>query len=292
MKSMTYKISIPTDNGFWGRKCKKCEKYFKIDSDQIKDEMFCPYCGEMQENDEMWTQVQENNVNKIAHQVGKRLLEDELNKIFAKMARGSKNVTYKPGRKTQISKINSHLEEEVDSEIECPSCETKFQVYGIFGFCPGCKEDNILIYETNLQIILKEVENSANPKRSLRHAYKDLVTTFELYCKRVSKIHALGDANFQNLLNVKKFFKKQNLDIYVGIEYPEKVTLKRIFEKRHAYEHGQGEITESYIKNVPEDSKLIGQIAELSKDEFLRGVTIMKKLIKNIREKYSSPQNL
>ncbi len=288
MKNFTYKISIPTDNGFWGRECKKCEKYFKVDSDQIKDEIFCPYCGEKQENDDMWTQEQENVVDKIADQVGMRFVEDELDKMFKKLAGGNKNMTYKPDRKTQISKPNTHLEKEVDSEIECPSCETRFQVYGIFGFCPNCKEDNILIYETNLQIILNEIENSSNPKRQLRHAYKDLVTTFELYCKRISKINDLGTANFQNLLNVKKFFKKQNVEIYAGIDYSEKLILKRIFEKRHAYEHSTGEITERYIKNVPEDSKLIGQIAVLSTDEFTNGIKIIKKVIKNIREKYSS----
>jgi len=288
MKNLTYKISIPSDNGFWGRECKKCEKYFKVDSDQIKDEMFCPYCGEKQENDDMWTKSQKDKVDKIAQQVGKRFIEDELDKMFKDLARGSKSMTYKPGRRTQISKPTSHLEKEVDSEIMCPSCKTKFQVYGIFGFCPGCREDNILIYEANLQIILSEIQNSSNPKRALRHAYKDLVSTFELYCKRIARINDLGTANFQNLLNTKKFFKKQALDIYEGIEYTEKVTLKRIFEKRHAYEHGLGEITESYIKNVPEDSKLIGQVAELSKDEFMSGVAIIKKVIKNIREKYSS----
>lgn len=288
MKNLTYKISIPTDNGFWGRECNKCEKYFKVDSDQIKDEMHCPYCGELQENDDMWTKSQKDEVDKIAHQIGKRFIEDELDKMFKNLARGSKNMTYKPGRRTQVSKPTSHLEKEVDSEIECPSCKTKFQVYGVFGFCPGCKEDNVLIYEANLQIILSEIENSANTKRSLRHAYKDLVTTFELYCRRIARIHDLGNANFQNLLNTKKFFKKESVDIYNGIEYTEKVTLKRIFEKRHAYEHGTGEITESYIKNVPEDSKLIGQVAELSKDEFMLGVAIIKKVIKNIREKYRS----
>lgn len=288
MKNLTYKISIPTDNGFWGRECKKCEKYFKVDSDQVKEEMYCPYCGEFQENKDMWTKSQTREVDKIAHQIGKRFIEDELDKMFKNLARGSKNMTYKPGRRTQVSKPTSHLEKEVDSEIECPSCQIKFQVYGIFGFCPGCKEDNVLIYEANLQIILTEIENSANPKRSLRHAYKDLVTTFELYCKRIARIHDLGNPNFQNLLNAKKFFKKQAVDIYNGIEYNEKLTLKRIFEKRHAYEHGPGEITESYIKNIPEDSNLIGQVAELSKDEFILGVTIMKKVIKNIREKFSS----
>jgi Zn finger protein HypA/HybF involved in hydrogenase expression len=288
MKNLTYRISIPTDNGFLGRQCKKCDKYFKIDADQIKDNMYCPYCGELQESDDMLTKEQVSEIDSIAQQLGKRYFEDALDKVFGKMARGNKFISYKPGKKTQIKEIRNHLEKEVDSQIECPSCNTKFQVYGIFGYCPGCSEDNILIYEANLQIIINEVENSTNPQRALRHAYGDLVTTFELYCKKVSKNHDLGGANFQNLKNTKDFFKKFDVDIYEGIEYSEKVAIKRIFEKRHAYGHGPGEITDSYIKNVPEDSKLIGQIAELSKAEFLTGVSIIKKIIKNIRDELSS----
>ncbi len=288
MKNLTYKISIPKDNGFWGRECRKCEKYFKVDADQIKDEMYCPYCGEKQENNEMWTKSQKNQVDKIAYQVGKRFIEDELDNMFKNLSRGSKNISYKPGKRTRVSMPISHLEKEVDSEIICPSCKTKFQVYGIFGFCPGCNEDTILIYEANLEIILSEINNASNSKRALRHAYKDLVTTFELYCKRIARIHHLGTANFQNLSNVKRFFKKQDVDVYDGVDYHEKLTLKRIFEKRHAYEHGMGKITESYIKNIPEDYKLNGQVAELNEDEFMLGVTIIKKVIKNIREKYSS----
>lgn len=288
MKNISYRISIPTDNGFLGRQCKKCDKYFKIDADQIIAKMFCPYCGELQESDDMLTKEQESKIGSIAQEVGKKYIEDELDKAFRKMARDNKFITYRPGKRTQMPVIQKHLEKEVDSQIECPSCHTNFQVYGTFGYCPGCREDNTMIYEANLRIIINEVGNSTNPQRALRHAYGDLVTTFELYCKKVSKKYNLGSANFQNLKNTKDFFKKFDVDIYEGIEYSEKVTIKRIFEKRHAYEHGSGEITESYIKNVPEDSKKIGQKAELSQDEFLSGVLIIKKIIKNIRDEFSS----
>ena len=117
---------------------------------------------------------------------------------------------------------------------------------------------------------------------------KDLVITFALYCKRVSRIYQLGEANFQNLLNTKKLFKKYDLDIYDGISHSEKIVIKRIFEKRHAYEHGPGKITEGFIKNIPEDAKLLGKIAKLSIEEFTEGVKIIKKVIGNIRNKYSS----
>ncbi len=147
---------------------------------------------------------------------------------------------------------------------------------------------NILIYEANLNILLQEIDDSRDSNRSLRHAYNDLVSTFESYCKLVSEKHKLGIVNFQNLKNTKDHFKKQGLNIYESISDKEKTKIKRVFEKRHAYQHAKGKITTEYIKNIPEDSKLIDTIAELSKNEFVESVDILKKVFRNITNKYSS----
>jgi Zn finger protein HypA/HybF involved in hydrogenase expression len=286
MGNISYKISIPTDKGFWGRECKSCDKYFKVDANKIQANMFCPYCGQTQPNDNLWTKEQKETVDKIAVNVAKRFIEDELEKMFKDLSRNSKVMTYKPGAKTQIPNPVSHLEKEVDSEIECPSCSMTFQVFGIFGFCPGCKEDNVLIYEANLNQLIQEIDTSKNSSRSLRHAYNDLVSTFEAYCKKVASKNNLGSTNFQNLKDTKDLFKESGLDIYSEINYDEKIQLKRVFEKRHSFQHSNGKITEKYTRNVPEDSKLLNTIAVLSKEEFLEGIVVMKKILKNITNKY------
>jgi hypothetical protein len=288
MSIIEFKVSFPTDNGFWGRECNICNKYFKIDSDKIKDNLFCPYCGDLQPNKELWTKEQNQIARKIATQIGKRFIEDEMEKKLKDVFKNSKTTTYTPGSRTKITQPSSHIEKEVDTEINCPSCDMKFQVYGIFGFCPGCKEDNILIYEANLKILLQEIDNSNNPNRTLRHAYNDLVSTFESYCKRVSERHNLGVVNFQNLKNTKEHFKKDSLNIYEGISDVEKTKIKRVFEKRHAYQHAKGNITAEYIKNIPEDAKLINTLADLSRTEFTDGVEILKKVFRTITNKYSS----
>jgi Zn finger protein HypA/HybF involved in hydrogenase expression len=288
MTQLSYKISIPTDQGFWGRECKVCNKYFKIDYEKIKDDLYCPYCGVLQPNDNLWTKKQEDVVNKIAQEVGKRIIEDELEKMFRDLARGNNFMTYRPGTKTQISKPKLHLEKEVDTQIECSKCKMSFQVFGIFGFCPGCRQDNILIYEANLTLLIQEIDNSSDKSRALRHAYNDFVSTFESYCKNVAEKYNLGYANFQNLKNAKELFKKYGLNIYNGLSDKELIKIKRVFEKRHAYQHAKGKITQEFTKNIPEDSKLIGTIAVLDKDEFLEAIDIMKKILKNITNKYGS----
>ncbi len=288
MSKIEFILSFLTDKGLWGRECNICLKYFKIDSDKIKEKLYCPYCGEHQPNSQLWTKEQNEAKKKIAIAVGKRYIEDELGKMFADLARGNKNVSYKAETRTQIPQQSTHLEKEVDTEIVCPSCDTKFQVYGIFGFCPGCREDNMLIYEANLKIILTEIDKTDDPIRTLRHAYNDLVSTFEAYCKMVSLKYDLGSTNFQNLKSTKEHFKKHGVDIYARVNDYEKTSVKRVFEKRHAFQHAKGKITSDYVKNIPEDRNLIDTIAVLSKDEFIGGIEVLKKIFRNITSKYSS----
>jgi len=133
MSIQQYKISFPTDGGFWGRECKVCNKYFKIDAEKIKAELFCPYCGVLQPNDNLWTKDQNRKVREIATAMGKRYIEDELEKMFKNAFGNSKFIKYTPGTKTHVSpNVSKHLEKPVDAEIECPTCNLKFQIFGIF----------------------------------------------------------------------------------------------------------------------------------------------------------------
>ena len=289
MSTLNFKISFPTDGGFWGRQCKQCDKYFKIDADKIKPELYCPYCGELQPNDNLWTKQQTKHARDIAASVGKRYIEDELEKMFKSTFGNSKFIKYTPGQKTiPRNSVSRHVEKPVDTEIECPTCQLKFQIYGIFGYCPSCREESLLIYETNLQIIIQEINNSSDKTRALRHAYNDVVSTFEGYCKLVAKRKGLESTNFQNLKSTKELFKKYQLDIYSDISETEKISIKRVFEKRHAYQHAQGQITEKYVQNIPQDRALLDTKAELSISELTEGIDVLKKILRLITNKYSS----
>lgn len=289
MSTLNFKISFPTDDGFWGRQCKQCDKYFKIDADKIKPEMYCPYCGKLQPNDNLWTNQQTEHAREIATSVAMRYIEDELEKMLKSTFGNSKFIKYTPGQKTiPRTSVGRHVEKPVDTEIECPTCQLKFQIYGIFGYCPSCREESLLIYETNLQIIIQEINNSSDKTRALRHAYNDVVSTFEGYCKLVVKRHGLDSTNFQNLKSTKELFKKYQLDIYTNISETEKISIKRVFEKRHAYQHAQGQITEKYIQNIPQDKALLGSKAELSISELTEGIRVLKKILRVITYKYSS----
>lgn len=120
----------------------------------------------------------------------------------------------------------------------------------------------------NWAIIQRELESVENPQRGLRHAYGDLVSTFETFCNRKADRLSKDHPSFQVLIDARKFFKGQlTVDILADVEASQLLDLRRAFQKRHVYVHDGGRITDRYVRMIPEDSKLFGQQAELSLPE-------------------------
>ena len=143
-------------------------------------------------------------------------------------------------------------ERKVDSALTCHQCRTRFQVDGIFGFCPHCKVEHIRIYDANLVIVKQEVERASDAQRALRHAYGDLVSTFELICKRRALKITSEPGRFQNLAATRRFFAEHSgMDVTADLDDSEWLNVRRVFQKRHLYTHGTEFIDERYIAAVP-----------------------------------------
>jgi len=279
--TLTFKISIPTDDGFIGRECKnhECKKYFKVHFTSLKDKMYCPYCGILFDKSELMTTDQLDYVTKVGKEKISAYMVDRVRDMLKESTRGSKYITFKPGRPYSPKYVPcEYSEKKVDSQIECSQCKAIFQVYGIFGYCPACKCDNTLIYDTNIRIILKEIEDSTDKKRALRHAYNDLVSTFENFCKK--KNSSNKKYNFQNLESAKDFFNDLfNIDMFHGLSSDEMLSIRRVFQKRHVYQHNKGIIDQKYINLIAEDSPLLNKEAPLIQEEFVKGAEAIRKIL-------------
>lgn len=282
-KYFTFQVPMPHDQGFIGRSCKNssCNRYFKIFHESITDYMYCPYCAQQYHKNELMTQEQRNYLNQYAREKALEYAHNEMRKMFSRSFSNSKYVKFQPGRPYRARPVlPGYSEKELDTQLECPSCNCKFQVDGIFGFCPGCKSENLSIYDANLSIIKNEIEGADDTERALRHAYADLVSTFEIFCKQKSSLVTAETTRFQMLFETRKFFKKHLcIDILMDLNQNEILTLRRIFQKRHLYEHDKGIINAKYVKEIPEDKDLLNQKAELNINEFTAGAESLRKII-------------
>jgi len=277
----TFNVSVPGDNkGFIGRACDapNCKQYFKIRISDHKDTLFCPYCGSSFSKTSLLTGDQSTHIRRVATEEARVIVTSELHKAFKNAFRGSQNITYKPGtppRKRAV--IPTYKERDVDTELECSECGTRFQVYGIFGYCPGCKSENIQIYDANWAIIKLGIENATDKKRQLRHAYGDLVSTFEVFCSKKAKNITSETGDFQVLFEARKFFKKHaNVDMLAPLSQTALLSLRRVFQKRHVCIHAGGIITARYIKMIPEDAQLLETVVELTESELSTAATAMR----------------
>jgi uncharacterized Zn-finger protein len=285
-----FTVSFPTDEGYLGRECNApgCKRYFRVHQDDIQDRMFCPYCGGEFNKDKLFTKDQLDHARRVveekfykhAHDEFSRMLHDTFGRHSGSgMLRWEVKTT--PYRERRIRPKYQELK--VDSALTCNHCSTRFQVDGIFGYCPKCRSEHIRVYEANLGIIRQEVERHGNQDRALRHAYCDLVSTFELVCKRRAKKITPEDGRFQNLTATKEFFKKHTAtDVFASLSASEELTLRRVFQKRHLFTHGENFIDDKYIKLVPEDTHLKGTTPVLSMIEFEAGAEALRRVVDRI----------
>ena len=287
----TFKIAIPTDaDGFIGRACDApgCKQYFKIYAPDHGDYLHCPYCGVRFSRNSLFTAPQLKYAEEAAIEEVRVYAISEIQKMFKNTFRGSKSITYKPGRPPRKRAVRpQYVEREVDTEFECAECAIRFQVYGIFGYCPGCSCENLQIYDANWANIKRRLDTAPDKDRQLRHAYGDLVSTFEVFCNRRANRGSQEKGNFQVLFDARKYFKTHaGVDILANVTGADLLALRRVFQKRNVCVHAGGEITDRYVKMIQEDSKLLGTQAVLTLEELDTAASAMRialgELVKSI----------
>lgn len=290
----TLRISIPTDNdGFIGFACNEesCRQYFKVYEKDCSEALHCPYCGTQSIRNSLLTSDQHDYAREVAVEEARVLAIEEIQRQLQRGLRGSKNIKFKPGRPPIAKRIEPrYVEREVDTEFQCEQCSTRFQVYGIFGFCPGCSQENLQLYDANWANIKRELDVASDRNRQLRHAYSDLISTFEIFCKRKAKSITQGKGKFQDLFDTRKFFKKHiNVDILADIHDEDLLALRRVFQKRHVCIHAGGEITERYVKKVPEDNSLLGTQVVLTVEELDTAATAIRLALSSLIKALERP---
>jgi hypothetical protein len=287
------KVALLTDQGFLGHACnnKSCAQYFKVHVDDRKDTMCCPYCGVSFKKSDLHTSQQTAHIEEAAKAEALLFAQQKLQEMLKGVARGSRGTfSYKPSPIFRRQVTPKYKERKTDTQLTCPQCSCRFQVYGIFGYCPVCGESNLQIYDTNWELIKREIASATNQERALRHAYSDLVSAFEQLCSNKAKRFNIDAPSFQVLFEARKFFKDNaGVDMLAELETPELLALRRVFQKRHVAIHAGGVITERYVKMIPEDRHLLGKKIEMTLTELELAAVAAKKalalLVKSIEKK-------
>ncbi|MCP9804291.1 hypothetical protein KBY75_12000 [Cyanobium sp. T1G-Tous] len=288
MKS--YSVTIEKDEeGYLGRECPECEKYFKIKPGTgVPDfsDCYCPYCRHLGPQDHFWTKQQIEYAQSVAINKVSGDLLDMMKKMEAKPKRNqfiSIGISVK-GKPTPIA---YYSELELEEKIECKNCALQYAIYGAFGYCPDCAEHNSQqIVEGNFGLVLKilDLAKSASPEvnsKLIENGLEDCISAFDGFAReRCSEEYP--KLSFQNIVVAKEKLDKFGIDIVDGLSGSEWDFVVAQFQKRHLLAHKMGVVDEEYIKKTGCHPAQLGKKVLITEVDVMSLISHLKVIVANL----------
>lgn len=282
---MEFSVTIkPDEDGYTGRECPTCEKYFKIKfGTGLPDasDCHCPYCNHVGPQNEFWTKQQIEYAKSVA-----------LNKITGQLISQMKQLERRPNPRAFISigitvkgnptPIACYSESELEEHVTCSACTLEYTIYGAFGFCPDCGTHNSLqIASANLDLVLKTLTlaQTALPEvaaKLIENALEDAVSCFDGFGRE----HCASQPfkiSFQSIDNAQqKLLREAGIDISSRLNTDQWKFVCDQFQKRHLLAHKMGVIDSEYISRTGCPSTLLGRKVSVSDED-------VRSLVANLR---------
>lgn len=280
----------PDEDGYTGRECPKCEKYFKIKfGTGLPDatDCHCPYCNHVGPQGEFFTKQQIEYVESVA-----------LRKISGDLLKSLKKLEQKPKRNQFISigirvegrptPIAYYSEKDLEEKLTCDNCTLEYTIYGAFGYCPDCGIHNSkLIVNANFDLVLKilklasQADDDVAPKL-VENALEDVVSAFDGFGRE----HCSGIYNkisFQSISSAKtKLINDHGIDISAGLSPDQWSFVEEQFQKRHLLAHKMGIIDDEFVTKTGKSPSMIGRKVSITEDDVRTLINCLKVMAENL----------
>lgn len=287
---MNFSIELkPDTEGYTGRECPTCEKYFKIKFGTGLPgavECHCPYCNHIGHQKEFFTKQQLEYAKSVA-----------INKVSGNLLGMMKKMERKPNRNQFISigitvkgsptPITHYSESELEEKITCDSCTLQYAIYGVFGYCPDCGIHNSKqMIDANFELISKMLELASTADKAIadkliENAIEDAISAFDGFGRELCSGLIKG-ISFQNIEAAKTKLLEQGIDIAGGINYGDWGFVKEQFQKRHLLAHKMGVIDEEFQRKTNVHESLVGRKVTITKDEVEQLICHLKTISGNL----------
>lgn len=284
---MEISVKIEADSdGYTGRECPMCAKYFKIKFGTGlpgSPPCHCPYCNYTGSQKEFWTKHQIEYARSVAiHQLSGQFLT-ELKKLERRpdpRAMISIGIRVK-GTPTPIA---YYLEEELEERVTCSACTMEYTIYGAFGFCPDCGVHNSLqIVNANFDLVLKALDLAQAAPAELAaklidNALEDAVSCFDAFGREHCATQPFK-ISFQSIEAAKdKLVRPTGFDLAAALDGGAWHFVTVQFQKRHLLAHKLGVIDAEYVSKTGCAPSLIGRKVTITDGDVRALVTYLKNL--------------
>lgn len=282
---MGLSVSIkPDSDGYTGRECPTCEKYFKIKFGTGLPnavDCHCPYCNHVGPQTEFWTKQQIEYAQSVA-----------MNKISSQLLSQMKRMERRPDPSAVLSigitvkgsptPITYYSEKQLEERATCSSCTLEYTIYGAFGFCPDCGIHNSLqIVNANFDLVLKMLDLAQSAQadvtnKIVENAMEDAVSCFDGF-GREHCANNPSKISFQSIDAAKERLQRETgLDISATLNDEQWKFVCEQFQKRHLLAHKMGVIDADFVSRTSCSPSLIGRKVAISEEDVRSLVTYLR----------------
>ncbi len=288
-------VPMSTDEqGFFGRECPSCKKYFKLKpvTDFTTTQGICPYCGHSVELQDFITQDQRDYLTSIAaNEFLVPMLRNFANSLKGLERSSNDFVQIKVNTNIPAFPIQHYQEKVLETDVTCDTCGLVFSIYGVFSNCPVCGKLNArVIYDRSLDVLSKKLvlvdyDDIDAPVRTdfIKDALTGTVSAFDALGKALRTKHTAIPAKphnlFQNFLaldEVLATLTEKHISQFLTPEDSDFLFL--MFQVRHIYEHSAGVIDNEFVTKLPAYAHQLGRKYPLKKDDVNLFIVLMRQL--------------
>lgn len=304
-----FSIPIPRDeNGYLGRECPECERYFKITPGTgltgTDLPCRCPYCGHSAAQDQFFTKAQiEFARSVVINKVTGALIKDMKTLEFNHRPKGPFGIGISMKVEGRPRPIRHYSETELEEEVVCDSCTLRYTVFGTFAFCPDCgKHNSLQILEKNLSLAQKQIELAATVDGDLSaqliaDALENGVSAFDGFGRETCRVHAFkasdpakaAGISFQNLAGAQKNVQQLfGIDSTAALNGNDWTFTCRCFQKRHLLAHKMGIVDDAYLKATGDPHATAGRKVPIRAEEVIALLKHIRSLGKFLKSELDS----
>lgn len=295
-----YMVMIGSDShGKFGHHCPSCDGYWRSGPWP----RFCPYCRYQDQPFNFMSEAQLRYVEHYCHALTTALQNDSYESFLIDM-----DVVADAAGKDGEKPAFYVSEESQQHKFKCDECGEFNDVIGRFAYCSACATRNeTAIFKTDVAEIRSRLSamNKGNIVRDAVSAFDNIVGQFAKQFLRLVPLskrrrERLERGRFVDIADAADTMKWFDIDILSGLSAAEITFVKRMFLRRHVYEHNGGEVDARYLEKSGDRTVRLKQHLTESLEDLHRLLGDLDRVVANMHSgfhellpplgSYQSPQ--
>lgn len=287
-------VFIASDStGLFGHSCAACETYWRSQAAGAAWPLTCPGCGYRGSTHELLTEGQRRFVAAFCEFTvdamssgtdGEHVID--IDKIAETVQAGQPLPAF------------YYTEESQQHHYTCAACGNADDILGRYGYCSCCGTRNDLQELTQtIETIQQKTRERLTAKERLEAAVPDAVSAFDSTARQYAKQLARrvpmiparrtpleGALYHQVAARAEELKSWFDIDLFRGLDPDDVAFVRRMFARRHVYEHNGGEVDARYLEESGDATVKVKQRLREDPESVFRLTGLVLKMAKNLHE--------